>query len=563
MPEQYQSHTILACPVSMAEMALTTRAIAFLTLFTYPGDDVCEVPAEDFYAPRSSYRNSGQNTAAPAGASFDFNDENQPNPWHATESYERRRSERDQYAKVPLEEDIPLRRFADCHDAELEEYLASRAISCGFLTEIDLFLQGHPEIATCVEGRKMLRQLATLPPLEAYKCFLKGYTLPARFVAPSPLAPPPSGLSLAVFPMPSTEYLDGIIRSEYFRLPLDFPYQPLSTKRDPELDEFFDGFEYRHDIIARIDREVRLGMKDLAYGRAVPLALRKLVCYALWGNLVDAYKWFEYSYQGEFMPHRYLPEHVILGHLPKPVNRGAPRPSILTGYRKHGDVRARMARANDQGVDVLDVLIAEYRLALVRKAHRRLEIERLVSEAKQRLENERQRPTGVDIVDLVMDDAVAREHTGRRHGPHHVYSRSRKTYYPGSFGGVSHRARTKRARHTFNSATERRAPGFLQTQAAELRHAKATLLRLYNQENTALARRGTNVRESSLNMIRASRALSERRYVNCLIRYMRDAGRMTSFEATQLQKHFTRERMADLGVSHSNYLLGMYPRELY
>ncbi|KAH7082566.1 hypothetical protein BKA63DRAFT_404313, partial [Paraphoma chrysanthemicola] len=357
-------------------------------------NDVCEVPPEGFYAPRSSYRSSGQDAAAPTGAPFDFNDNQHPNPWHTTESHERRRSERSHYAEVATEEVVPvtaLRRFADCHDGELEEYLASRAISYGFLAEIDLFLQGHPEIATCVEGRNMLRQLATLPPLEAYKCFLKGYTLPAR-------------------------YLDGIIRSEYFRLPLDFPYQPLSTKRDSELDEFFDGFEYRHDIIARIDREVRQGIQDLAYGRAVPLALRKLVCYALWGNPVDAYKWFEYSYQDEFMPHRYLPEHVILGHLPKPVDSGAPRPSILTGYRKHGDVRARMARANDQGVgkctcywtalprcvlntnqvriDVLDVLIAEYRLALVRKAHRRLEIDRLVSEAKERLENERQSPTG-------------------------------------------------------------------------------------------------------------------------------------------------------------------------
>jgi hypothetical protein len=131
-------------------------------------------------------------------------------------------------------------------------------------------------------------------------------------------------------------YLDGIIRSEYFSLPLDFPYRPLSTKRDPELDDFFDGFEYRHDIIGRIDHEVRMGMQNLAYGRPVPLALRKLVCYALWGNPVDAYKWFEYSYQNEYMPHRYLPEHVVLGHLPKPTNCEDPRPSVLTGCRRHG-----------------------------------------------------------------------------------------------------------------------------------------------------------------------------------------------------------------------------------
>jgi hypothetical protein len=115
----------------------------------------------------------------------------------------------------------------------------------------------------------------------------------------------------------------------------------------------------------------------------------------------------------------------------------------------------------------------------------------------------------------------------------------------------------------FVQPAKRRATGFLQAQAAELRRAKATLLRLYNQEHSALANRSINVRESSLNIIRFSRASSERRYVNCLIRYLRDAGRMTSFQATQLQKDFTREKMADLGVSHSSYLLNMYPRELY
>lgn len=44
--------------------------------------------------------------------------------------------------------------------------------------------------------------------------------------------------------------------------------------------------------------------------------------------------------------------------------------------------------------DVLEVLIAEYRLALIRRAHRRFEIDDLVARAKQRLERERQDPTG-------------------------------------------------------------------------------------------------------------------------------------------------------------------------
>lgn len=133
-------------------------------------------------------------------------------------------------------------------------------------------------------------------------------------------------------------------------MPMNFTYQALNSKTDPELVEFFDGFDYRHDILERIDKEVYAGMQALACGRYTPVALRKLICYAVWGNPVDAYKWFEYSYQNEYMPHRYLPEHVVLGHVPKPADYTEPRPAVLTGHKKHGDVRARMAQANDQGV---------------------------------------------------------------------------------------------------------------------------------------------------------------------------------------------------------------------
>jgi hypothetical protein len=114
--------------------------------------------------------------------------------------------------------------------------------------------------------------------------------------------------------------------------------------------DFFDGFDYRHDIIERIDKEVYGGMQELVNGRTITIGLRKLMCYAVWGNPVDTYKWFEYSYQNEYMPHRYLPEHVVLGHVPKPDNYTEPRPSGSKGFKKHGCVRARMARANDQGV---------------------------------------------------------------------------------------------------------------------------------------------------------------------------------------------------------------------
>jgi hypothetical protein len=147
-----------------------------------------------------------------------------------------------------------------------------------------------------------------------------------------------------------TRYVDGIIRADTFTLPQNLSYLALSSKSDPELIDFFDGYEFRHDIIERIDNEVYASIREWVNGRHISSALRKLICYAVWGNPVDAYKFFEYSYQDEFMPHRYLAEHVVLGHVPKSTNYNEPRPSMLSGYRKHGDVRARMARANDQGV---------------------------------------------------------------------------------------------------------------------------------------------------------------------------------------------------------------------
>ncbi|KAH4007433.1 hypothetical protein HBH98_010520 [Parastagonospora nodorum] len=509
-------------------------------------EDLFEVPSTDFYAAQGSRRNRHPQGTGPAPraiknrGAFDFNNAQQPNPWHGAQPQQRRVPERQRVLSPEFEPnvEVEVRCFAECHDRDLRAYLAARSISFGFLTEIDQFIRGHPEISTCAEGRATLREISVLPPLKAYKYFLKGYTRPAR-------------------------YIDGIIRTDAFTIPLDLTYQSLSTKNDPELVDFFDGFDFRHDIIERIDKEVYMGMQDLGNGRQVPLAVRKLICYAVWGNPVDAYKWFEYAYQNEYMPHRYLPEHVVLRHVPKPVNYTEPRASVLTGHRKHGDVRARMARANDQGVDVLEVLIAEYRLALIRRAHRRFEIDDLVARAKQRLERERQDPTGVDIVDFIMDDAVSRQGTNRRREFRPSNPRNRKTYNLGPHNVSLNGVRINGGNHTFTRANERRGHGFLQAQAAELRHARTTLVRLYTQEQHAFYNsRGASARQSSLQMVQASRASAERRYVNCLIRYCRDANQMSAQQATQLQKHFTRERMGDLGVSHSDYLLSMYPREL-
>lgn len=122
--------------------------------------------------------------------------------------------------------------------------------------EIDLFLKGHPEIATIPQGRKLLHKLSTFSPLEAYKFFLRGFTRPAR-------------------------YIDGIINKEYFRLDRAFHYCPQRKKYDPELDAFFAGYGYRNDILDAIDREVLQGIRDLEYGHDVSVSLRRLICVSL------------------------------------------------------------------------------------------------------------------------------------------------------------------------------------------------------------------------------------------------------------------------------------------
>ena len=153
-----------------------------------------------------------------------------------------------------------------------------------------------------------------------------------------------------LIPLSLNRYNDGIVKPDNVMIPADYPYQPLITKTDPELVEFFEGFQYRWDIIARIDNAVREGLSKLSLGRPISSGYRRLICYAVWGNPSDAYKWYEYQLQEEYLPHRYLPEHVVLRHLPKLAGDAVPLPSSLDRPRRHKDVRFRMARANDEGL---------------------------------------------------------------------------------------------------------------------------------------------------------------------------------------------------------------------
>lgn len=252
-------------------------------------------------------------------------------------------------------------------------------------------------------------QLNSLSPLGAYKYFLRGYTRPARYASCTDSTDGALNNTLI-------RYIDGVVKSEHFTLPANFPYQPLRMKVDPELVEFFEGFEYRWDIIERIDLVVRAGIRELSLCRSLPPGYRRLICYAVWGNPSDAYKWYEYQFQDEYLPHRYLPEHVVLGHVPKLAGEADPQPSCLTTSKRHKDVRCQMARANDEGIgkepsvffrscfgnyslanallDVLEVLMTEFKAALIRRGFRRVDIDSNYDRAKESLETERQDPTG-------------------------------------------------------------------------------------------------------------------------------------------------------------------------
>lgn len=115
-------------------------------------------------------------------------------------------------------------------------------------------------------------------------------------------------------------------------------------------------------------------------GMLIPYRRRRLVLYAVFGNPVDAFKYYEYNYQTEWLAHRYLPEHVVLSEIPKPEDYTGPEPIVLgsgngrkpEGQRDHNSTRLRMARAKNQGVDVIEVLLDDFVSHLVRKGLKRV-----------------------------------------------------------------------------------------------------------------------------------------------------------------------------------------------
>ncbi|KAK3070255.1 hypothetical protein LTR53_010776 [Teratosphaeriaceae sp. CCFEE 6253] len=279
----------------------------------------------------------------------------------------------------------PFRKLGRNPDAALVDYMRGRRTSPTFLNEIDQFLAAHGEIVQY--SPQFADYFNSLPPLQAYLFFMKGYTKPARYI---PGALP----NLHNIPIPPVVVL-------------------IASVHDTELLNFFDGHEYRIDILMKIDTEVLELCKALYQGKRVSPEQRELVVYAVFGHAIDAFKYYEYNYQTEWLHHRYLPEHVILAELPKRAGCALPVPRQVDhhyeGRRSHPQTRARMARANDQGVDVLEVLIDDFTSDLSRKGLKRLEIERLRKAAIRNMDHMRATGDTRDIVDVVMGRATSND----------------------------------------------------------------------------------------------------------------------------------------------------------
>ncbi|EMD00460.1 hypothetical protein BAUCODRAFT_127635 [Baudoinia panamericana UAMH 10762] len=280
----------------------------------------------------------------------------------------------------------PFRSFARDAGAGLLGYLIQRRVAPSFLHEIDHFLRAHPEIAAY--NPAFARLINQVPVLAGYRFFMKGYTKPAR-------------------------YCDQALPN-ISNLPRDMPQSQCAVRFDSEMRDFFEGHQYRTDILAMIDNHVNALIAAHSQGQHLTFDQRKLMVYACFGNVADAYRFYEYNYQTEWLEHRYLPEHVVLSEIPKEHGRLMPYPHQMSGPDEHCPenrrsfpaTRARMARANDEGVDVLEVLLKDFTAQLCRNGLNRTEIERMRVEAVRNINHQREMGGGRGLVNMVMNRAT-------------------------------------------------------------------------------------------------------------------------------------------------------------
>lgn len=79
---------------------------------------------------------------------------------------------------------------------------------------------------------------------------------------------------------------------------------PLAKAYDVELVDFFDGWNYRYDILEQMDHHIADLMRQHEHGVRLTSAQYKMLQFGVYGNPVDAYKYFEYNYQSEWLAHR-------------------------------------------------------------------------------------------------------------------------------------------------------------------------------------------------------------------------------------------------------------------
>ncbi|KAF1987393.1 hypothetical protein K402DRAFT_420208 [Aulographum hederae CBS 113979] len=246
----------------------------------------------------------------------------------------------DDHQQVPTHraERLPsvFRSFVDYNDAALEDYLHGRGVSLRFLVEIDQFLANVPELMEY--SPVWADAINTASPLQAYLHFVQGYTRPAR-------------------------YREGIVPRNARNIQFPHRLQYCTRSRDEELEEFTD---YNYQIVRKIDDEFDYLWEKFDAGNYLSYAQCSLLGYILKGNLVDAYKFYVYQYQLDDLAKRYRPEHVQMLQIPKIRGMNGPFPSSIgasgraTRRRSWMRIRARMAAAYDQRMDVIDVLMKEF-----------------------------------------------------------------------------------------------------------------------------------------------------------------------------------------------------------
>jgi hypothetical protein len=194
--------------------------------------------------------------------------------------------------------------------------------------------------------------------------------------------------------------------------------------------------------------------------------------------------------------------------------------------------------------------MSEYRLALIKRGLRRVEIDSMCARAQDRLDDERRYPRGVDIVDMIMDEAVSRPYLG--HPSVQVIHQPVRQVC-----GPSARAYFHQPRH----AGHPRPRPVRDPLADNLRGAKTVLSRLYAQEASAFASTGNSTR-GQLSSVQNRRGVAEKMYVNALVNYGMARRTMSARDATELQKTFAGKKKSGRVQAYKDYLLNLYPREL-